>query len=150
MSTSTATRYSTRELRAAAAALAAGKFATPATRPSTPETAEDQDPRAALDVTAATEGERDRSSRGDGSTPSPGAPSPVSTGAGPLVRVRAANAGAGASTIALALADVADAAGIRTRVLDAAAPACPDCWAPRSPSSAPLRDGAAAAAATAC
>ena len=47
----------------------------------------------------------------------------MSTGAGPLVRVRAANAGAGASTIALALADVADAAGIRTRVLDAAAPA---------------------------
>ncbi|EON25026.1 hypothetical protein CF8_0927 [Nocardioides sp. CF8] len=39
------------------------------------------------------------------------------------MRVRAANAGAGASTIALALADVADVAGIRTRVLDAAAPA---------------------------
>lgn len=123
MSTGTATRYSTRELRAAAAALAAGKFATPATRPSTPETAEDQDPRATLEVTAATEGERDRASRGDGSTASPDATSTVSTGAGPLVRVRAANAGAGASTIALALADVADAAGIRTRVLDAAAPA---------------------------
>lgn len=123
MSTGTATRYSTRELRAAAAALAAGKFATPAARPSTPETAEDQDPRATLEVTAATEGERDRASRGDGSTASPGATSAVSTGAGPLVRVRAANAGAGASTIALALADVADAVGIRTRVLDAAAPA---------------------------
>lgn len=123
MSTGTATRYSTRELRAAAAALAAGKFATPATRPSTPETAEDQDPRATLEVTAATEGERDRASRGDGSTASPDATSAVETGAGPLVRVRAANAGAGASTIALALADVADAAGIRTRVLDAAAPA---------------------------
>jgi hypothetical protein len=41
----------------------------------------------------------------------------------PLVRVRAANAGAGASTITLALADAADGAGIRTRVLDAAAPA---------------------------
>jgi hypothetical protein len=39
------------------------------------------------------------------------------------VRVRAANAGAGASTITLALADAADGAGIRTRVLDAAAPA---------------------------
>lgn len=132
MSTSTATRYSTRELRAAAAALAAGTFATPATRPSTPETAEDQDPRATLEVTAATEVERDRAPRGTGYTPSPGATSTVSTvsavsavstGAGPLVRVRAANAGAGASTIALALADVADAAGIRTRVLDAAAPA---------------------------
>ena len=123
MSTSTATRYSTRELRAAAAALAAGKFATPATRPSTPETAEDQDPRATLEVTAATEGERERAPRGTGYTPSPGATSTVSTGAGPLVRVRAANAGAGASTIALALADVADAAGIRTRGLDAAAPA---------------------------
>ena len=90
MSTGTATRYSTRELRAAAAALAAGKFATPATRPSTPETAEDQDPRATLEVTAATEGERDRASRGDGSTASPDATSAVSTGAGPLVRVRAA------------------------------------------------------------
>ena len=123
MSTSTATRYSTRELRAAAAALAAGKFATAATRPSTPETAEDQDPRATLEATAATEGERDRAPRGTGYTPSPVATSTVSTGAGPLVRVRAANAGAGASTIALALADVADAAGIRTRVLDAAAPA---------------------------
>lgn len=126
MSTSTATPYSTRELRAAAAALAAGKFATPATRPSTPETAEAQDLRATKEATAATEAERDPASRGTGYTPSPGATSPVSTvstGAGPLVRVRAANAGAGASTIALALADVADAAGIRTRVLDAAAPA---------------------------
>ena len=122
MSTSTATRYSTRELRAAAAALAAGKFATPATRPSTPETAEDQDQQATLESTAATEGERDRGPRGDGYTPSPGATARLSTGAGPLVRVRAANAGAGASTIALALADVADADGIRTRVLDAAAP----------------------------
>lgn len=123
MSTGTATRYSTRELRAAAAALAAGTFATTPTRPSTPETAEDQDPWATFEVTAAIEGERDRASRGTGYTPSPGATSAVSTGAGPLVRVRAANAGAGASTIALALADVADAAGIRTRVLDAAAPA---------------------------
>ena len=126
MTTSTAPRYSTRELRAAAAALAAGQFATPATRPSTPETAEDQDPRATLEATAAPEGERDRAPRGTGYTPRPGATSTVakmSTGAGQLVRVRAANAGAGASTIALALADVADAAGIRTRVLDAAAPA---------------------------
>lgn len=123
MSTRTATRYSTRELRAAAAALAAGTFATPPTRPATPETAEGQNPRATLEATATTEGERDRAPRGTGYTPSPGATSAVSTGAGPLVRVRAANAGAGASTIALALADVADAAGIRTRVLDAAAPA---------------------------
>ncbi|MBB3043383.1 hypothetical protein [Nocardioides soli] len=123
MSTRTATRYSTRELRAAAAALAAGTFATPPTRPATLETAEGQNPRATLEATATTEGERDRAPRGTGYTPSPGATSAVSTGAGPLVRVRAANAGAGASTIALALADVADAAGIRTRVLDAAAPA---------------------------
>jgi hypothetical protein len=123
VTTSTAPRYSTRELRAAAAALAAGQFATPATRPSTPETAEDQDPRATLEATAAPEGERDRAPRGTGYTPRPGATSMVSTRAEPLVRVCAANAGAGASTIALALADVADAAGIRTRVLDAAAPA---------------------------
>lgn len=126
MSTGTATRYSTRELRAAAAALAAGTFSTAPTRPATPETAEDQDRRATLEATATTEGERDRAPRGTGYTPSPGATSTVSTvstGAGPLVRVRAANAGAGASTIALALADAADAAGIRTRVLDAAAPA---------------------------
>lgn len=40
-----------------------------------------------------------------------------------LVRVRAANAGAGASTVTLALADAADAAGVRARVLDGAAPA---------------------------
>lgn len=123
MSTSTAPRYSTRELRAAAAALAAGKFATPVARPSTPESAQNQDPWAPLEVTVATEGGFDRAPCGDGDTPSLGATSGVWTWAGPLVRVRAANAGAGASTIALALADVADAAGIRTRVLDAAAPA---------------------------
>ena len=120
MSTSTVPRYSTRELQAAAAALAAGTFSTTATRPATPA-AEDQDPRtssptpeAADDQDRATPGRTDR-------RPTEGAAATVSTGS--LVRVRAANAGAGASTIALALADAADAAGIRTRVLDTAAPA---------------------------
>lgn len=39
-----------------------------------------------------------------------------------LVRVRAASAGAGASTVALALAEASDAAGLHTRVIEAAAP----------------------------
>lgn len=119
MSTSTVPRYSTRELQAAAAALAAGQFSTTATRTEAPMAIEDQ----ALPVEEATGQKRDRhEGGGTAGTTSPIA-SRVSTGAGPLVRVRAATAGAGASTIALALADAADAAGIRTRVLDAAAPA---------------------------
>ncbi len=127
MSTSTAPRFSIRELQAAAAALAAGRFSTPTTRP---------EHLVAGDVVA-------RSSRGasrdanpiDSATaesPRPatgstrlvnGVPTGLVTGLAPLVRVRPANAGAGASTIALALADAADVAGIRARVLDAAAPA---------------------------
>lgn len=91
MSARTAPRYSTRELQAAAAALAAGRFSAIPSRTAS---------RAATASTGA-----------------------ASTGAAPLVRIRAASAGAGASTITLALADVADLAGIRTRVLDAAAPA---------------------------
>lgn len=125
MTTSTAPRYSTRELRAAAAALAAGQFSTTtATRSETPEAIEDrQRPGPVEDATAHAALEPDRAGQLS-DTPSRGAASTVSVGSGPpLVRVRAANAGAGASTIALALADVADAAGIRTRVLDAAAPA---------------------------
>ncbi|MEV5003895.1 hypothetical protein [Nocardioides sp. LML1-1-1.1] len=120
MSTSTVPRYSTRELQAAAAALAAGTFSTTAPRTATPDAAEDQDPQAIAAPPPAAEN-RDRAPRGTDRTPDEAAAATVSTGS--LVRVRAANAGAGASTIALALADAADAAGIRTRVLDAAAPA---------------------------
>ena len=104
--------YSTRELQAAAAALAAGQFARtqstidaharsatePSVTPQPPAGAADADPRGP---------------EAAGAIPMPGV----------LVRVRAANAGAGASTITLALADAADSAGIRTRVLDSAAPA---------------------------
>ena len=99
MSTRTAPQYSTRELRAAAAALTAGRFSSKTFRAETT-------PAFAVPVVHPV-----------------GHTATASTGSAPLVRVRAANAGAGASTIALALADVADVAGIRTRVLDAAAPA---------------------------
>lgn len=92
-------RYSTRELQAAAAALAAGRFSATTFRT-------EVRPAFAVPVVHPV-----------------GHTATASAGLAPLVRVRAANAGAGASTIALALADVADVAGIRTRVLDAAAPA---------------------------
>jgi len=114
MSTSTAPRYSTRELQAAAAALAAGRFATGTSRIKTPAVTDDE----------GTHPIRDSIARPiDSVTVEPPRPVAASTGLAPLVRVRAAHAGAGASTIALALADIADVAGIRTRVLDAAAPA---------------------------
>jgi hypothetical protein len=106
--------YSTRELHAAAAALAAGQFTgtqasmSPVTGPSCP-------PEPALtrrtEATAAGPVERGAQFAG------------VVRTLGALVRVRAANAGAGASTITLALADAADWAQMQTRVLDAAAPA---------------------------
>lgn len=99
MSTRTGPRYSTRELQAAAAALTAGRFSTTTSR--------DDDTTPAFAVPAVHPTHRTAT---------------ASLGSAPLVRVRAANAGAGASTIVLALADAADAAGIRTRVLDAAAP----------------------------
>lgn len=99
MSSSTTPRYSTHELQAAAAALAAGRFST---KTFGIETA----PAFAVPVVHPV-----------------GHTATATTGSPPLVRVRAANAGAGASTITLALADAADVAGIRTRVLDAAAPA---------------------------
>jgi hypothetical protein len=126
MSTSTAPRYSTRELQAAANALAAGQFSTATARTEAPST-EDLDTRP---VSGSLDSTTDSSTAGVGDphesdTVGPRRPittATVSTGSAPLVRVRAANAGAGASTIALALADVADVAGIRTRVLDAAAP----------------------------
>lgn len=123
MSTSTATRYSTRELQAAAAALASGQFST-ATQPQvTTGAVEDHDQQPTGEVSAPrVNGDSERAQRVEGKASTPGAGT-VSTVPGPFVRVRAANAGAGASTIALALADVADAAGVRTRVLDAAAPA---------------------------
>ena len=120
MSTHTAAaRYSTRELQAAAQALAAGQFALgPVATPPATNTAtvgRDYDQSAAWTVAQSTPpSEPDEASRVGATTIS---------GLAPLVRVRAATAGAGASTIVLALADLADVAGIRTRVLDAAAPA---------------------------
>lgn len=115
MSTRTTPRYSTRELQAAAQALAAGQFATGSV--STPETTRtvvlDESVAAHAEHPGATVAEPAATKRVEVTT---------TAGLGPLVRVRAANAGAGASTIALALAEVADTAGVRTRVLDAAAP----------------------------
>lgn len=118
----TATRsYSTRELQAAAAALAAGRFS--ATNPIAEAPAERAD---GTNLTVQPTGERRvqrHSQTGTSAVPGPvDGPTPVS-GPAPLVRVRAANGGAGASTIALALADAADALGLRALVLDAAAPA---------------------------
>jgi hypothetical protein len=111
-STSTVPRFSTRELQAAADALAAGRFATP---------------HAHVETTASAAGTHDDDPAGRpaavASSPVTPVATTVSEGLGPIVRVRAANAGAGASTITLALADAADAAGIRARILDAAAPA---------------------------
>lgn len=114
MTTSAAPRYSTRELQAAAEALAGGRFSKPTPRDTSPmeSAAAVSSPGAGSSVV---EEQID-----DATVPAVGAP--VSTGTAPLVRVRAANAGAGASTITLALADAADAAGIRTRILDASAP----------------------------
>ena len=115
MSTRRPATYSTRELRAAAAALAAGQFTAPArTRRSPSETPADHDA-----APLSNEGTV-APAAGDGNLISGGTKS--STGLGQLVRVRAANAGAGASTIALALADAAAVAGVRTRVIDAATP----------------------------
>jgi hypothetical protein len=113
MTTNTAPRYSTRELQAAAEALAGGRFSKPTPRDTdTAGTASVVSGRAAGSTVV-------RDQIDDAALP---AAAPVATGTAPLVRVRAANAGAGASTITLALADVADAAGVRTRVLDASAP----------------------------
>lgn len=112
MSTRTAARYSTRELQAAAQALAAGQFDTDAVGPHPM-------PRTLVDGPTAA---ANRSATPTAQVPSDVTPRVDVTGLTPLVRVRAATAGAGASTIALALADAADGAGIRTRVLDAAAP----------------------------
>ncbi|MEJ7831873.1 MAG: hypothetical protein WKF79_03085 [Nocardioides sp.] len=121
--TSTATRsYSTRELQAAAAALAAGRFSTTGTQPRTGPTAQPVPPADEKGITSGAQEPAIAPADDvafDGSVQT----AAVATGLEPLVRVRAANAGAGASTIALALADAADAAGVRARVLDAAAPA---------------------------
>lgn len=115
MSTRTAPRYSTRELQAAAQALAAGQFATgPIATPETTRTVVlDECLAAAGDACDTTVTEPAVAQRVDVT---------ATSGLAPLVRVRASNAGAGASTIALALAEVADAAGVRARLLDAAAP----------------------------
>ena len=102
--------FSTRELRAASAALAAGQFSR--VQPAASQVpASGTCPGGSPGAANAAAGVSQREVTG---------PLPV---LGTLVRVRAANAGAGASTITLALADAADSAGIRTRVLDAASPA---------------------------
>lgn len=142
MSTTRAAPYSTRELRAAAAALAAGQFTIP-TRAArtTSDTSADHNAvdHNAVDHEAADHDASDQhaarmSTHGTGALGAEdrdrradryrtfGDPE-RSPGGGQLVRVWAANAGAGASTLALALADAAADAGIRTRVLDAATPA---------------------------
>ncbi|PVG82125.1 hypothetical protein DDE18_15725 [Nocardioides gansuensis] len=111
--------YSTLELRAAASALAAGKFAC---RPPTSAPGDAEPTPTATSATAA--GAPDAKScatQASSEAQVTGSPTKV-PGLGPIARVWAANAGAGASTITLALADAADAAGNRTRILDAAAP----------------------------
>jgi hypothetical protein len=129
--------YSTRELQAAAVALAAGQFSyAPAatSRATAPAAAEVGGRREA--------GHRDRRVAG-------AIAMPVVPMMGALVRVRAANTGAGAPTVALALADAADGAGLRTRVLDAAAPA----WSGligASVTELGAREGGVVAAAAAC
>jgi hypothetical protein len=118
--TSIATRsYSTRELQAAAAALAAGRFSTTRTQPPTEQPAQHTDEKSVTSAAQEPAIAPDDSVTYDG----PVQTAAAATGLKPLVRVRPANAGAGASTIALALADAADAAGVRARVLDAAGPA---------------------------
>jgi hypothetical protein len=101
MSVRSVSQYSTRELQAAVAALASGQFSTAGVCPSTLGVVENQRPAPVAQVAGQ---------------------SLASIGLDSLVRVRAANAGAGASTITLALADLAAAMGVRTRLLDAAAP----------------------------
>ena len=120
MSTSTAPRYSTRELQAAAAALAAGRFSTTTAATEARSAIDDQYARPVSD--SIDSGPAEGVGADERVTVGTQRPIAAATGSAPLVRVRAANAGAGASTVALALADVADVAGIRTRVLDAAAP----------------------------
>lgn len=96
----TTSRFSTRELQAAAVALAAGEFA------------EDSTLRRRNDSTA---GPATGPSTGPGSSWRPDSP---------VVRVISGHAGAGASTITLAVADAAAASAVSVvRVLDAAAPA---------------------------
>lgn len=125
MSSVSSTRaYSTRELQAAAAALAAGRFTTGATTVTGAET----QPGAGAEGFLSTP-QRGRNP-GSPANPAPGdlaadrlVPDPLaSPSSAPLVRVRATNAGAGASTIALCIADAADSARVRTRILDAATP----------------------------
>jgi hypothetical protein len=104
--------YSTRELQAAAAALAGGRFATAMAAETTCQDATQPDAATHQPLCEAAASSALRT-----------VVEPTETcGPAPLVRVRAANSGAGASTIALMLADAADAAGVRARILDAAAP----------------------------
>lgn len=119
-------RYSTRELQAAAAALVGGQFAT--TPGLTPPVGEGQLHQLPLEHVqpflpqhGAASPREALPTRGSGGV----LPSTHIAGArlgGALARVWSGSSGAGASTFALALADAADGKGVRTRVLDAAAP----------------------------
>ena len=119
MSTSTTARFSTRELQAAADALAAGRFAIPTAAPTESAPAAER-PHGNRTVPTDARAVAEPAGTVVSATP---VGTDLPDGIGPMVRVRAANAGAGASTITLALADAADAAGVRARILDAAAPA---------------------------
>jgi hypothetical protein len=122
MSTSTTARFSTRELQAAADALAAGRFATPTGAPTESSPAA-EGPQGNPSVRTVARAVAEYARTVVSATPVAPVAADLPGGIGPMVRVRAANAGAGASTITLALADAADAAGVRARILDAAAPA---------------------------
>lgn len=120
-------RYSTRELQAAAAALAAGQFTRGAGGGWVPGLVDGEFvPGPVADLTPpdqlpATTGRAGAVAPTVPATPGLGAWAAPCSG-GQLVRVLAAHAGAGASTIALAIADAACGRGLPTRVLDAAAP----------------------------
>lgn len=120
MTAPTAPRYSTRELQAAAEALAAGRFA--ATGEAVTAPADVHDPRDVVGPAPARAVTDPQSTTGAGAGLSRRRNDPAFAGLASLVRVRAASSGAGASTITLALAEAADVTGVRTRVLDAAAP----------------------------
>lgn len=119
-------RYSTRELQAAAAALVGGQFTT--THGLTPPVGEGQPHQLPSEHVhqpfpphgAASPCEALPPLRARGVPPSTHIAAARLGGA--LTRVWSGSSGAGASTFALALADAADGKGVRTRVLDTAAP----------------------------
>ncbi|MBZ5735359.1 hypothetical protein K8Z61_12715 [Nocardioides sp. TRM66260-LWL] len=123
MTTGTTARFSTRELQAAAAALAAGRFAHPTTALAAPAALSVECDEVDRNLTTGGPAPRETGDRVGGDARVAPGEGDLLGGIGPVVRVRAANAGAGASTVTLALADAADCSGVRARILDAAAPA---------------------------